>query len=965
MQENHSFDNYFGTYPGANGIPKGTCMPVGRHARPCVRPFHLGGRPVPNLSHDRSTERLQYAGGRMDGFVRAASAERQVVERSVMGYYDDRDLPLYWNLADQYVLFDRFFAAPAATSVGSHLVWVSGSPDPPDSAHAEPTIFDRLEERGISWKFYVEDYDPSAPDQATRVSLLRYPRFVNEPKLFDRIVDLEEYYDDLRADRLPQVAYIAPAGSSEHPPSRIATGETLVKRLVTALSMSDAWPSSAFMWAYDEPGGWFDHVRPPKMGEVRLGLRVPALLVSPYARRGYVDSTTLDTTAILRFIEDNWRLERLAPRPGRMGTIAGAFDFSQPPREPSIAATKRDSSGPAPVRRWVIYLGYGAALLLAVALAGWAALRRPATVGAAAVVALVLTLEGHPAAAQSQERAAAPSTVRTVPAVPGMRFEAAGVRFTADRRGVAHPPPGARAEDLRALGTEIEPGVRARFDRWYRGRAIAAINRYHRVRTSFVDPSGTAIDPSTVSSVTLRGSDGGRYIVSGRRTLWLQGNRVVPESNGTESIALHYAAERVLVAGSNVVNRGQQRFFPAETRVIELRLLLFQVRVTVRDALLGFPIGSAIRLRYPNGGVRREDLGPNAELVLTSVPRGDYRVSVDALGLSSSRPVALSRDQELELQVISWLDVMVVLLGLGSVALGLLFIRRPAGARRGRTGLVAGLMVAAIAATAAAPAARAAAPPDPLFAYYYIWFNAGSWNRAKTDYPVMGRYSSDDRDVMRQQVRWAKRAGIDGFIVSWKSTPVLNRRLERLAEVAAAERFKLLVIYQGLDFEREPLPAARVGHDIDFFARRYAQGQAFGVFEKPLVIWSGTWRFSRAEIAGVTRDARRSLLLLASERNVDGYRACGRPRRRKRLLLGFRRSIDLSRLPGEVGRDGRRDPCKRRPVDRSGGAGVRRQARGRNERRRAAGRGDPPDAARRCDAVGTGRDRADQLERVQ
>jgi Glycosyl hydrolase family 99 len=295
------------------------------------------------------------------------------------------------------------------------------------------------------------------------------------------------------------------------------------------------------------------------------------------------------------------------------------------------------------------------------------------------------------------------------------------------------------------------------------------------------------------------------------------------------------------------------------------------VRVTVRDALLGFPIGTAIRLRYPNGEVRREELGPRAELTLASVPRGDYRVSVDALGLSSSRPVALSRDQELDLQVISWLDVMVVLLGLASVALALLFIRRPSRVGRSPERLVAGLVIAAIVVIAGAPAAHAAGPPDRLFSYYYIWFNAGSWNRAKTDYPVLGRYSSDDRDVMRKHVQWAKRSGIDGFIVSWKSTPVLNRRLERLAEVAEAERFKLLVIYQGLDFEREPLPATRVRHDLDVFVKRYANARAFDVFEKPLVIWSGTWRFSRPEIASVTSRSRRSLLVLASERNMEGY----------------------------------------------------------------------------------------------
>jgi phospholipase C len=122
MQENHSFDNYFGTYPGADGIPKGTCMPIGTRARPCVRPFHLGGHRVPDLGHDRRIHRLQYAHGRMDGFVRAASIDRQSVERSVMGYYDDRDLPLYWKLADEYVLFDRFFAATAAGSVASHML---------------------------------------------------------------------------------------------------------------------------------------------------------------------------------------------------------------------------------------------------------------------------------------------------------------------------------------------------------------------------------------------------------------------------------------------------------------------------------------------------------------------------------------------------------------------------------------------------------------------------------------------------------------------------------------------------------------------------------------------------------------------------------------------------------------------------------------------------------------------------
>jgi hypothetical protein len=248
---------------------------------------------------------------------------------------------------------------------------------------------------------------------------------------------------------------------------------------------------------------------------------------------------------------------------------------------------------------------------------------------------------------------------------------------------------------------------------------------------------------------------------------------------------------------------------------------------------------------------------------LESLPRGDYRVSVDALGISSSRPIALSGDQKVRLQVISWLDVAIVLLGLLSIALALLYVRRP----RRAAALAAVLMVLAI-----APSAAAASRPDPLFAYYYIWFNSGSWNRAKTDYPLLGRYSSDDRGVMEQHVDWAKHAGIDGFIVSWKSTPVLNRRLERLIQVADAKDFRLLVIYQGLDFHREPLPASRVAADLDFFIGRFAGDRAFESFGKPVVIWSGTPKFSRTELAKVTEPRRDALRILASERNEEGYR---------------------------------------------------------------------------------------------
>jgi hypothetical protein len=196
-------------------------------------------------------------------------------------------------------------------------------------------------------------------------------------------------------------------------------------------------------------------------------------------------------------------------------------------------------------------------------------------------------------------------------------------------------------------------------------------------------------------------------------------------------------------------------------------------------------------------------------------------------------------------------------------------VRAGGGVLRAGLWLAAGLLLG----LAAAPHASARQePPVPVLAYYYIWYQPSSWNRAKTDYPLAGRYSSDDTHVMRQHVRWAREAGLAGFIVSWKSTPVLDARLARLAAIARSQRFKLVIIYQGLDFHRNPLPVARVRADLQRFARRYGHDPAFDLYGRPLVIWGGTWRFTRAAVAKVSRALGDDLLLLASARTLGGYR---------------------------------------------------------------------------------------------
>jgi hypothetical protein len=201
--------------------------------------------------------------------------------------------------------------------------------------------------------------------------------------------------------------------------------------------------------------------------------------------------------------------------------------------------------------------------------------------------------------------------------------------------------------------------------------------------------------------------------------------------------------------------------------------------------------------------------------------------------------------------------------------------------RLATVGLAAVLTIVVALAPASAMASPAASPTPGLprvdgvkpvvLAHYYIWFTPGSWNRAKTDIPLAGRYSSDDIDVMRTHVKQAQAAGIDGFIVSWKSTPDLDPRLANLVTVAAEQNFKLAITYQGLDFNRTPLPAARISADLDLFAATYGDNPVFDIFGKPLVVLTGTPVMTRATVAKITEPNRNRLSILASDKNVKSY----------------------------------------------------------------------------------------------
>jgi phospholipase C len=355
MQGGRTFDNYFGTYPGADGLGAGTCQPlsVSGPAGPCVKPFLLDNSDRAPLGASATIIASQWDGGKMNGFV-AAYQQQGRDGAMAMGYYNATQLPFYWEAAQNYVLFDHFFSSAQYGIRNSRSYWVSASPAPGGTGRIPAggygnlqTIFDRLQAAHVSWKFYVQGYNPAqtyasvSPDssetQTARVPLVDFQRFTHDPSLASHIVGLDQYYRDLRAGTLPAVAYVASSsGDDERSAQSVSAGQSMVDTMTTQLMESRYWDNSAFMWSYDGSGGWYDGMRPPTVAGQPLGYRVPALLISAYARKGLVSHTVLDYTSALRFIEQNWTLAPLTARDAHANSLLGAFDFGQGPRSPVL-----------------------------------------------------------------------------------------------------------------------------------------------------------------------------------------------------------------------------------------------------------------------------------------------------------------------------------------------------------------------------------------------------------------------------------------------------------------------------------------------------------------------------------------------------------------------------------------------------------------------------------------------------
>jgi hypothetical protein len=279
--------------------------------------------------------------------------------------------------------------------------------------------------------------------------------------------------------------------------------------------------------------------------------------------------------------------------------------------------------------------------------------------------------------------------VATVPALPNVKVTLDGSTFSTDRTGIARIPYGgfSLAGRLRVQRSSVREGVRATLNRWNSelahenlDRVVARLDVRYRVRMAFVDRQRKPVDLSRVTSLTLRSSHGILQTYSRadlEKPIWLHGTRVVSRLGGPEAKDIYYTVDRAIVDGANVVNRAQQRFFPSRRQTVKVELLFFRARFSAHDALFRFPIGSAVRLQHPDGHWERYPFGPGAKLELTGLPRGDYWVEVDAPGMSFLRPVSLSRDQEVRLEILSYVDMGAAATLFLVITVGLLLIGRP------------------------------------------------------------------------------------------------------------------------------------------------------------------------------------------------------------------------------------------------------------------------------------------------
>lgn len=401
-QENRSFDSYFGMLnayrvaqglgadvDGLPGSETGTVVPDCKNWIACNRGFSTGAAipsfhfttacmndlsPSWNESHvDFDLENHESLVAKNDGFAFTAGGyvssggfeggTWDVEGMRAMGYFTDRELPYYYFMATQFATSDRFFTPAPTRSQPNRLYLFAATShghiyEPTSSTGGQlgvPTIFDLLQNAGISWKIYYSDTIGSSPDSY-------FFNFSSSAKLAaGHLLPVTQYYTDLQNGTLPQVAFIEGGyefGLDEHPLNSVQDGSRYVSKLMNALMASSSWSDSVFFLTWDEAGAMYDHVSPmlpvpspdgikptdylpgdicsddagnPACDFTRTGFRLPVLVISPFTKPHYVSHTPMDYTAILKFIEERFGLPNLTKRDAAQPSMDEFFDYANAP----------------------------------------------------------------------------------------------------------------------------------------------------------------------------------------------------------------------------------------------------------------------------------------------------------------------------------------------------------------------------------------------------------------------------------------------------------------------------------------------------------------------------------------------------------------------------------------------------------------------------------------------------------
>lgn len=384
VQENRSFDEYFGSalnaYRGKlgfsqeiDGTPANVSLKTWDHT-PNVSPFHMinvcsedlsgswqeahADEDLENQDHPASPPPMDGFASMAGGFAAHTSGYTDTAGKRAMGFYTDQDLPFYYWAATQFATSDRFFSPAltrtqpnrmyllAATSQGRAFPPTSGEP-----AITAKTIFELLQDNNITWKVYVTN--GWAPGKTGATYMNYFGNFT--PKHVDHFVDAKTFATDAQSGNLPQVSLIESgydSGQDEHPLNSVQVGAAFAMSFVTAVMNGPSWKDSIFFLTFDEGGGFYDHVPPaaavspdgikpidippndPQGDFVQTGFRVPVMIISPFAKAHFVSHTSMDYTAMLKFIETRFNLPSLNNRDAAQPDMTEFFDWTAPNMSP-------------------------------------------------------------------------------------------------------------------------------------------------------------------------------------------------------------------------------------------------------------------------------------------------------------------------------------------------------------------------------------------------------------------------------------------------------------------------------------------------------------------------------------------------------------------------------------------------------------------------------------------------------